>query len=173
MGIAAVIVITLIVTIYWFFFKQEEVKPVSVQAVTPEVVEEKSHVRLKAIVESCQQIKTVVPMDIGYVTQEESLRIIRGYVENRGNVPVNYVRVEVNWRNEDDRTIEYDRIYATAAELLMPGEKTSFEAGKNNVLIKKCSAKVVDWWVATGDEEPPADIKEEAEAQLKPTPDAG
>jgi len=136
---------------------------VTVRSVEPVEKEEKPEIILKAIVESCQQIKNVVPTDVGIVSRQDSLRVIRGYVENRGNVPVNYVRVRVNWRDKDDRTIDYDLIYATAGELLMPGKQARFETGKNNLLIAKCSAKVVDWWVTTG-EPPPDEVIEAAKS---------
>ncbi len=121
----------------------------------PTVKKEKSRVVLKAFVTVCQKLTVTVPLDVGLITQSDDLRIIKGYVENRGNTPVQFVKLQVVWSDEKGGVLEYDEVYATTEKALMPGEKANFQSSKRNMLIAKCNVKIQDWWVVTDPDKNP------------------
>lgn len=100
---------------------------------------------LKAVVTDCDMLTTSLDTT-GTTSGYGDYRRIAGYVENRGPVTVNFVRVQVIWRNKDDKIIQLDEIFATGETPLLPGERAKFEDSKRNYLIQKCGAKVLDWW---------------------------
>ena len=111
----------------------------------------KPRVVLKAFVTVCQKLSVTIPLDAGLTTQSDDLRVMKGYVENRGNVPVQFVKLQVVWRDGKGRGLEHEEIYAVRTEPLMPGEKANFQSSKHNTLIEKCNVRVQDWWVVTED----------------------
>ncbi len=108
--------------------------------------EKKLEVSLHIEVTDCDKITTTVDTT-GAIAEVSDYRRIVGFVENRGDLAVKFVRVQALWRNKDDRIIQADDIFAVGATALYPGERARFEDSTRNYLIQRCEAKIVDWWV--------------------------
>ncbi|HIG39632.1 MAG: hypothetical protein ABGY96_15660 [bacterium] len=139
---------------YFYFDTRESVKVITIvpsktTADTTVAKKDKPRVVLKAFVTACQKLTVTIPLDAGVITQSDDLRVMRGYVENHGNVPVQFVKLQVVWRDGKGKGLEYEEIYAVRTQPLMPGEKASFQSSKRNMLIEKCNVRVQDWWVVT------------------------
>ena len=130
------------------------IEPSRVKSETRVAKKKKTHVVLKAFVTACQKLSVTIPLDAGFVTQSDDLRVIKGYVENRGNTPVQFVKLQVVWLDEKDKALEYDEIYVVTENVLMPGKKVNFQSSKRNILIAKCNVRVQDWWVVDAKKEP-------------------
>jgi len=117
---------------------QADDTPVAVKPKAPEV-------KLAAVVTECQKITSA--MDYTGTTEGSSDYIyLQGYLENRGDVTVKFVRVQLLWRDKEARIVEIGEVFAVRDEPLAPGERAAFEDSKKNYLIQKCGAKVLDWW---------------------------
>lgn len=114
----------------------------------------KPAVILKAFVTVCEKLTVTIPLDAGILTTSDDVRVMKGYVENRGNVPVHFVKLQLIWRNGEKRIMELDEIYSVTETPLMPGEKSYFQSTKRNILIEKCNVKVTDWWVYSMEDTP-------------------
>ena len=141
------------------FIYFDSAEPVKVIAIAPSKTsadtsvakKDKPRVVLKAFVTACQKLTVTIPLDAGVITQSDDLRVMRGYVENHGNVPVQFVKLQVVWRDGKGKGLEYEEIYAVRSQPLMPGEKATFQSSKRNMLIEKCNVRVQDWWVFTAE----------------------
>lgn len=109
-------------------------------------------VALKAVVTDCDMITKSVDRTGAITEQHSDYRRLAGYVENRGEVTVKFVRVQAIYRNKDDKIIQVDEIFAVGDTPLHPGERVRFEDSKRNYLIHKCGAKILDWWVVSAEE---------------------
>lgn len=155
---------------YFYFDTRESVQVITIvpsKSSTDITVAKKDNPRvvLKAFVTACQKLTVTIPLDAGVITQSEDLRVMRGYVENRGNVPVQFVKLQVVWRDGKGKGLEYEEIYAVRTQPLMPGEKATFQSSKRNMHIEKCNVRVQDWWVVTNlksAEQPPDAPKEQS-----------
>ncbi len=116
------------------------------------VIEEAVGVSLKTRVTVCQKLTETIPLAGGGAIKSSDLRLIEGFVRNNGNVAVQFVKVMIHWRDENDRIVEYEEVYAVAEEHLLPGAEASFTSSKRNSLISRCTAKVQDWWVVSDEE---------------------
>jgi hypothetical protein len=104
---------------------------------------------LKAVVTDCDMIAKSVDRTGSITEQLSDYRRLAGYVENTGEVTVKFVRVRAIYRNADDKIIQIEEIFAVGDTPLHPGERAGFEDSKRNYLIRKCGAKVLDWWVVS------------------------
>lgn len=116
------------------------------------VKEKAPEVALKAVVTDCNMISRTVDRTGSITEQHSDYRRLAGYVENRGDVTVKFVRVRAIYRNKDDKIIQVEEIFAVGDTPLHPGERVKFEDSKRNYLIQKCGAKVLDWWVVSAEE---------------------
>lgn len=108
--------------------------------------EKKPEVALHIEVTDCDRITTTVDTT-GAIAEISDYRRIVGFVENRGDLSVKFVRVQALWRNKDDQVIQADDIFAVGVTPLYPGERARFEHSTRNYLIQRCEAKIMDWWV--------------------------
>lgn len=109
--------------------------------------EKKRAVSLHIEVTACDRITRLIDTT-GAVAEISDYRRIVGFVENRGDLAVEFVRLQALWRNKDDKVIQADDIFAVGATPLYPGERARFEHSTRNYLIERCEAKIMDWWVA-------------------------
>jgi hypothetical protein len=108
---------------------------------------------LKAVVTDCDMIAKNIDRSGSVNEQLSDYRRLAGYVENTGEVTVKFVRVRAIYRNDDDKIIQIEEIFAVGDSPLHPGERARFEDSKRNYLIRKCGAKVMDWWVVSSEED--------------------
>ena len=154
LGVASLLSIAL------YFHNQPATSPTDPVVIRqpPEKIEKKNpKVKLKVVVTACQKIKVTIPLDAGVITQSDDLRVVKGYVLNQGDLPVQYVKIQLYWQNTIGEFIDYDDIFAVTSKVLYPGERTNFQMSKRNILIQKCSAKLLDFWVVGDDEKPVAE----------------
>ena len=78
------------------------------------VIEEAVRVSLKTRVTVCQKLTETIPLAGGGAIKSSDLRLIEGFVRNNGNVAVQFVKVMIHWRDENDRIVEYEEVYAVA-----------------------------------------------------------
>ncbi len=104
--------------------------------------------RLGLVITHCEQITTALDYT-GSTEGNSDYRYIAGYVENHGELTVKFVRVQLIWRDKDDRVVETSEIFAVGEQPLTPGERAVFEDSKRNYLIQKCNGKILDWWVVS------------------------
>lgn len=146
--IAIVVVIGITLGTALFFIEDPApVKKVSVAEVVIEKKIKKLQVKLKVYVTACQQLKVTIPLDAGIVTQSDDMRVVKGYVENIGDVPVQFVQVQIIWKDKNDKSVDASTIFAVTDDVLLPGESATFQTSKRNYLITRCNARVTDWWV--------------------------
>lgn len=138
--------------IYIILPETEAPKPFVIAQVKQKVVEKEKVVKLKIHMTACQKLSDTIPLDAGLVLGGD-IRIAKGFVENTGDLPVQFVQIQVFWKDRKDRIIEYDDIFAVAENVLMPGEKAPFQTSRRNLLIEKCAARMLDWWVVKDDGE--------------------
>ncbi len=70
----------------------------------------------------------------------------KGYVENTGNVDLNYVTVKVIWSNRHGLVVEETEMYALNNEVLPPGAKKEFTDVTEHPRVTQCNVEPVDWW---------------------------
>lgn len=109
--------------------------------------EKKASVQLKVYVTACQQLKVSVPLESGTITTSDDMRVVKGYVENIGKVPVQFVQVQIVWKDKNNKSVDASTIFAVTDEVLLPGESAKFQTSKRNYLINRCNARIIDWWV--------------------------
>ena len=145
---------------YLYQQKQASEQPIVVaKPIEPEPKKTKQVVIIKAYVTVCEKLSVAMPLDTGVTSTSEDTRVMKGYVENRGNTPVHFVEVRLMWLNDKKRVLQEDDMFAVTEAPLMPGEKAYFQSTQRNILIQKCNVKVNDWWVYQQKEE---DAKPEA-----------
>ena len=138
------------ISIGMYFYMEEVPQPVVKVVSMPKVaaVKVKSpKVKLKAHMTACQQLKVTIPLDSGFITKSDDMRVAKGYVENIGDVPVQFVQVQIIWKNKDNKSVDASTVFATTDDILEPGEKVNFQTSKRNYLITRCNVRVIDWWV--------------------------
>ncbi|MBL4682243.1 MAG: hypothetical protein JKY88_16185 [Pseudomonadales bacterium] len=151
-AIAIAAVAGMLLGVYLFFTGElTSVKKVSVeQVITPKKVKQ-PQVKLKVYVTACQQLTATIPLNVGIVTQSDDMRVAKGYVENIGDVPVQFVQVQIIWKDKNDKTVDASTVFAITNDVLAPGERAKFQTSKRNYLITRCNARVTDWWVIDND----------------------
>ena len=115
------------------------------EKVLPKV--KKASVQLKVYVTACQQLKVAIPLESGTITTSDDMRVAKGYVENIGKVPVQFVQVQIIWKDKDNKSVDASTVFAVTDEVLLPGESANFQTSKRNYLINRCNARITDWWV--------------------------
>ena len=146
---AALVGIILVIVLMEMEFSQPPAAVVTPEAPVKEKAPEAS---LKAVVTDCDMIAKSIDRTGAVDEQLSDYRRLAGYVENTGEVTVKFVRVKAIYRNSDDKIIQIEEIFAVGDTPLHPGEKASFEDSKRNYLIRKCGAKIMDWWVVTSED---------------------
>ena len=140
----------------FLYYQLRTPAPKTVVTPPPKIAEvKKPRVKLEVVVTNCEKMDVTIPTEAGFLTQSSDVAVIRGYVENRGEVPVQFVQIQLYWQNEAGKFIDYDDVFAVSAETLLPGGKAPFQMSKRNSLIEKCSAKLLDWWVVRKSKKPP------------------
>ncbi|MFT7686687.1 MAG: hypothetical protein ACI9FB_002033 [Candidatus Azotimanducaceae bacterium] len=117
----------------------------SKEKVLPKV--KRAKVQLQVSVTACQKIKIAVPLESGTITTSDDMRVAKGFVENIGKVPVQFVQVQIIWKDKDDKSVDASTVFAVTNETLLPGERAGFQTSKRNYLINRCNARIIDWWV--------------------------
>jgi len=149
---AIVVAIVVILGVALFLFEESvPVKKVSVTETVLPIVVRNPQVKLKVYVTACQKLNVTIPFDAGFVTQSDDMRIAKGYVENIGEVPVQFVQVQIIWKDKNDKSVDASTVFAITNDVLAPGESARFQTSKRNYLIARCNARVTDWWVVTED----------------------
>jgi len=150
--IAIVVVVGMLLSVYLIFTEEPTpVKKISVEQVIPPTKVIQPQVKLKVYVTACQQLTVTIPLDVGIVTQSDDMRVAKGYVENIGDVPVQFVQVQIIWKDKNDKSVDASTVFAVTNDVLMPGERARFQTSKRNYLITRCNARVTDWWVVDKD----------------------
>lgn len=132
---------------YWYVSQPIAGPQILALAVEVPVKVRKPVVKLKVQLTDCLKFKVTIPLTAAYTTQADDIRIAKGYVENIGELPVQFVQVQVRWKDRQSRVIDHSDLFAVTDESLAPGEKAHFQSTKRNTLIEKCGSKVLDWWV--------------------------
>ena len=70
----------------------------------------------------------------------------RGYIENTGNVDLNYVKVKVIWMNKFGLVLEANEMYALNNEVLAPGERKNFTDVTERSSVTQCNVEPLDFW---------------------------
>ena len=70
----------------------------------------------------------------------------RGYIENTGNVDLNYVKVKVIWMNKYGLVLEANEMYALNNEVLAPGERKNFTDVTERTSVTQCNVEPLDFW---------------------------
>ena len=70
----------------------------------------------------------------------------RGYIENTGNVDLNYVKVKVIWMNKYGLVLEENEMYALNNEILAPGETKNFTDVTERSSVTQCNVEPLDFW---------------------------
>ncbi|MFT5209704.1 MAG: hypothetical protein ACI9CE_001426 [Flavobacterium sp.] len=117
----------------------------SKEKVAPKV--KKATAKLQTHVTACQQLNVTIPMESGVTTTSDDMVVAKGYVENIGKVPVQFVQVQIIWKDKNNVSVEASTVFAVTDEVLLPGERAKFQTSKRNYLISRCNARVIDWWV--------------------------
>jgi hypothetical protein len=142
LGVGLILLVTIIVLLEISTSSKTEDQ---VDTALPPAETKAREVKLVSVVTECQKITSA--MDYTGTTEGSSDYIyLQGYLENRGDVSVKFVRVQLLWRNKEGKTVEVGEVFAVRDEPLAPGERASFEDSKKNYLIQKCGSKVLDWW---------------------------
>jgi hypothetical protein len=64
---------------------------------------------------------------------------VEGYVENTGDVTVEFVTVDVRWQDWwTEKVVDTDWTYAVGAEGLRPGERSTFSASSDHEDADEC-----------------------------------
>ena len=130
--IIAVAVAIIIGTLsYRAYFPGGEVELVPLE-VLEEAADKQRQTRVWAVLKECNRT--------GNRTEAQ------GYIENTGNVELNYVTVKVIWSNREGLVIEENELYALSNQPLAPGETRNFTDVTEKTTAAQCNVKPVDWW---------------------------
>ena len=130
--IAVVVVLILGTLVYRHYLPGDETKIVPA-TISEEDTGEKRRTRVYAELTECRKSG-------GGKTQA------KGFIENTGNVDLNYVTVKVIWSNYEGLVIEENELYALSNHSLAPGETKSFTDVTEKTTAEQCNVKPVDWW---------------------------
>ena len=129
--IAVVVFLVLAGLLHGTYFQKEE-HSVSVAPTVEVTAPKETETRIKVRVTGCRR-------DYGRT-------VMRGTVQNTGNVDLHYIRVRSIWKNQQGGVVSTDMIYALTGGSLAPGKLKEFEDVSDLTSVARCNAEGVDWW---------------------------
>ena len=140
-----VMIVVVIGYLVWYKYNPPE-RPVTV-SVPKEVEKEKIDPILKLHIVSCARIPKKIHLGEVSISRSSDYSKINGYIDNIGKVAVNRVGIESIWKDETGVIVEANNSLALVNDVLEPGKQAPFNSVTRNSRAKKCSAKIIDWWV--------------------------
>lgn len=94
-----------------------------------------------------ERLEPSLSLEVTGCSTEYGYTTTTGYVENTGEVTVNFVTVQNRWMDSSGQVVDTGSTFAVGREYLRPGERSEFRDSTRSSLADSCAADLDGWRV--------------------------